>query len=584
MSAKFALRTFRNVVFRNRPYFAHLTVTHGGDRRGFRAARGGRPEELDAEGMKQVVDILDRMGVAVLSVVGAEDPLSRPDLPTLLTYAARKGLYTRVTSPGKVPLERYAELLDSAVEEIAFSLDGVQGNGTPFSRVRAGTLDKIRYLNDNLPPGKLLTLKIAVAQAGCEQVEDLVSFCAREFPNALVWLQPAHVGSDEGPAPTEAKADPDYWRESRSPTLLHLEFYEEELEGQYRAEVSQWGCRAGRMFFAVEPNGDFWLCKALPPRAPLNVLEADFRKKLKEADFSYRRECAGCSYSGYVVTQKGFEPRNWVDMAVLWWFANTRPGDRCRQVAVRHGWLAGLLSYSFAKTVSWPRRWGKNGNGRPARVPAARYDSAVYRCDIPGVWGTSGRRERINNKLREELRLTLDDVVLDVGCFDGDLVSYLRPFCRRTVGIDVNAEVIRASAVEGLHVMDARKTDFPDGYFTKIVSSHTVEHVTDLPALFREIDRILQPGGEVVLYYPCELWRGMGTMRNAWFFYRNPLKGYKIHVNWLSHRRIAELIRGTALEVCRRRFYFDPQPGYLTVLKKRERRSGRLAGPHEGVN
>lgn len=570
MPVKFALRTFRNVVFRDRPYFAHLTVTHGGDRRrGLRNAAGGRPEEMDTEGMKQVVDVLDRMGVAVLSVVGAGEPLSRPDVPTILTYAARKGLYARVTSNGKMPLARYAELLESGVKEVAISLDDVQGNDAPFERVAPRVLRTIRYLNDNLAPGKLLTLKVAVARAGCEQVEDLVSFCTTEFPNALVWLNPVNVGSGERPAPTEAKVDPDDLRRCESPTVRHLQFYEQELEGQYRADTFRWGCRAGRMFFAVEPNGDFWICKGQPSRAPLNVLEADFRKKLREADFSYRRECEGCSYSGYVVTQKGFEPRNWVEIAVLWWFANTRPGERCREVAVRYGWLAGLLSYSTARMVNWSRRLGGDGDGRPARVQAARYDSAVYRCDIPGVWEPSGRRERVKKKLREELRLTPNDVVLDVGCYDGELVSYLRPFCRKIVGIDVNAEVVRSSAVEGLRVMDGRKTDFADAYFTKIVSSHTIEHVTDLPALFAEIDRILRPGGEVILYYPCELWRGMGTMRNAWFFYRNPLKGYKIHVNWLSHRRVAELIRGTALEVCRKRFYFDPQPGYLTVLKKR---------------
>jgi MoaA/NifB/PqqE/SkfB family radical SAM enzyme/SAM-dependent methyltransferase len=570
MSAKFVLRTFRNVVFRDRPYFTHLTVTRGGGRRrGLRRDPGGRPEEMDTAGMKQVVDVLDRMGVAVLSVVGAGEPLSRADLPTILTYAARKGLYTRVTSNGTMPRARYAELIESGVKEIAISLDGVQGNDAPFERVAPRTLRTIRYLNENIPPEKLLTLKIAVAQAGCEQVEDLVSFCATEFPNALVWLHPVNVGSAEIPAPAEAKVDPDYFRRWESSTLLRLEFYEQELEGQYRADASRWGCRAGRMFFAVEANGDFWICKAQPSREPLNVLEADFRKKLREMDFSYRRECAGCSYSGYMVTQRGFDPRNWVDMAVLWWFANTRPGDRCRDVAVRYGWPAGLAAYCGARMVNWSRRWGGDGGSRPPRDAALRYDSAVFRCDVPGVWEPFGRRERVKSKLKEELRLSSDDVVLDVGCFDGELVSYLRPFCREVVGIDVNAEVVRASAVEGLRVMDGRDTEFPDAYFTKVVSSHTIEHVTDLPALFRELGRILRPGGEVVLYYPCELWRGMGTMRNAWFFYRNPLMGYKIHVNRLSHRRVAELISGTDLEVSRKSFYFDPQPGYLTVLRKR---------------
>ena len=131
------------------------------------------------------------------------------------------------------------------------------------------------------------------------------------------------------------------------------------------------------MFFAVEANGDFWICKAQPSRVPLNVMEADFRKKLRETDFSYRRECGGCSYPGYVVTQKGFEPRNWADIAVLWWFANTRPGDRCREVAVRYGWLAGLLSYSTARIVNWSRRLGGDGAGRASQAPAAGCDSAL---------------------------------------------------------------------------------------------------------------------------------------------------------------------------------------------------------------
>ena|GEM_PF-1148985 len=565
MTAKFVLRTFRNVAFRDHPYFAHLTVTRADDgRRGFRRGRRRRPDELDTDGMKRVVDVLDRMGVAVLSVAGGADPLSRPDVPAIVTYAARKGLYTRVTSNGRMPLKRYAELLKSGVKEVAISLDDVRGTEAPFRRVGPRALKTIRFLNDNLPPGKRLTLNVAVAQADCEQLEDLVSYCATEFPNALVWLNPVNVGSGELPAPTEAKVDPDYLGRFESPTLLGVDFYERELESRYEADASAWECRAGRMFFDVEANGDFRICKAQPSRTPLNVLEADFRKKLKAADFSYRRECPGCTYACYVVTQRGFEPRNWVDVAVLWWFANTRPGDRCRDVAAHYGWPAGLAAWCGARVADWSRRWGRDGDGRRPRGTVVYYRYG---------WGRSPKSASVrlarHRRLTRELKPARDDVVLDVGCNFGALVSYLRPFCREVVGIDVNAEAVRSSAVEGLRVMDGRKTDFPDGYFTKVVSSHTIEHVTDLPALFRELERILKPGGEVVLYYPCELWRGMGTMRNAWFDYRNPFMGYRIHVNWLNHRRVAELIRGTSLEVCRKSFYFDPQPGYLTVLRKR---------------
>jgi MoaA/NifB/PqqE/SkfB family radical SAM enzyme/SAM-dependent methyltransferase len=563
MSAKFVLRTLRNVALRDRPYFAHLTVTRGDDgRRAFRRRGRRRSDELDTEGMKRVVDVLDRMGVAVLSIAGGADPLSRPDVPAIVTYAARRGLYTRVTSRGRMPLKRYAELLKSGVKEIAVALDDVRGTEAPFRRVGPRALKTIRYLNDNLPPGKRLTLNVAVAEAGCEQLEDLVSYCAAEFPHALVWLNPVNVAWAELPAPAPA-ADPERPRRYRSPTLLDVDFYERELEGRPEADAPAWECRAGRMFFDVEANGDFRICKAQPSRTPLNVLDADFRKKLREADFSYRRECPGCTYACYIVTQKGFEPRNWVDVAALWWFANTRPGDRCRDAAAKYGWPAGLAAWCGARALDRFRRRGGDGDGRRPRGTVVYYRHG---------WGRSPKsasvRQARHRRLARELKPATDDVILDVGCNFGALVSYLRPHCRKIVGIDVNAEAVRSSGVEGLLVMDGRETDFPDGHFTKIVSSHTIEHVADLRALFREMERILRPGGEVVLYYPCELWRGMGTMRNAWFDYRNPFMGYRIHVNWLSHRRVAELVRGTGLEIFRKRFYFDPQPGYVTVLRK----------------
>ena len=185
-----------------------------------------------------------------------------------------------------------------------------------------------------------------------------------------------------------------------------------------------------------------------------------------------------------------------------------------------------------------------------------------------GISNTFGRLKRINERLRRELQLTPHDVLLDIGCNAGDLVSYLHPVCRQVTGIDINEEAIRHSKVAGLYVMDARHTWFPEAYFTKIVSSHTIEHIPNLEALFQEIDRILRPGGVVVLLYPWELWRGMATMRNAWIFFRNPFKGYKFHVNRLNHRKIARLISETRLKIWRKTMHFDPWPGYITTLMK----------------
>ncbi len=240
--------------------------------------------------------------------------------------------------------------------EINLSVDGVRGNDLPYSHIGPKILRTIRYLNDNLPPKKRLTLSVTVSQANQDRVEEIVDFCAKEYPKAGIWLKPITVGVGKLRTATEEKVNPEFLRRCKSPALLYLEFYNQAVEDYYRADIYDWGCRAGRTFFEVKPNGDFWLCNDVPPRTPLNVLDPDFKSKLRKADFSYRRECGGCVYSCYFIAQKGFEPRNWDQLAILWWLVNTQRGERCRDIAGKHGWFPGLLSFCADRTLGLFRR------------------------------------------------------------------------------------------------------------------------------------------------------------------------------------------------------------------------------------
>jgi MoaA/NifB/PqqE/SkfB family radical SAM enzyme len=350
MSAKFVLRTLRNVVSRNHPYFAHLAITHRCNLRcRFCHIRDSTFKELDTDGMKRVIDRLDDMGVGVVSISGGGEPLLRSDFAEIVDYAAGKGMYTKLTSNGTMPRSRYEQLLNSRVKEIGISLDGIRGNDLPYSHVGPRILDSIRYLHGHLPPQKQLTINVTVSETNRDQVEETVAFCAREFPRAKVWLNPVVAGKGALRTGEAVSAPPDYLRHCRSPNLLSANFYIEGVEKQFRAEHFDWGCRAGSMFFDIKPNGDFWLCQDQPSRNPLNILDPAFRKKLRAADFKYRKHCTGCTYSCYYVTQNGLSPRNWRDMAVLWWSSNTAHGDPCRRAASRYGWLAGLAMYLFLR-------------------------------------------------------------------------------------------------------------------------------------------------------------------------------------------------------------------------------------------
>jgi MoaA/NifB/PqqE/SkfB family radical SAM enzyme len=353
MSWKYAWRATRNAVSRARPYFAHLAITHRCNLRcRFCHIREERCEELDFDGMKRVIDVLDRLGIAVVSISGGGEPLLRPDFAAIVDYAAGKGMYTKLTSDGTMPLDRYRELLLSKVSEIGISLDGVEGSDLPHSHIGPKILQTIRYLNDHLPKGKGLTLNVTISQDNRDRVDKIVDYCTREFPNARIWLNPVVVGEGKLRTNRMKKVDPSYLRRVDSPTLVKAEFYTRGVEELYRNDGLNWGCLAGQFSFDIKPNGDFWICQDHPAHSPLNILDPAFMEKHGQTDFSYRKECSGCTYSCYLVTQKLFEPRNWPDLARIWWKTATPPNDPCREVARRYGWVAGILYFCTLRRMA----------------------------------------------------------------------------------------------------------------------------------------------------------------------------------------------------------------------------------------
>jgi len=350
MTSKFIRRTFRNVILPKRPYFAHLAITHRCNLKcRFCHVTETRFAELDTQSTKRVIDVLDGMGVAVISISGGGEPLLRPDFDEIVNYAAARGLYVKLTSNGTMARSRYERLLRSGVQEIGISLDGVRGTDLPFSHEGVPILSTLRYLNDNLPPGKTLAINVTVSESNRAQVQGILDYCAEQYPRARVWLNPVVVGEGALRTSTLAKTKPDYLRDCHSPTLLSASFYSDAADQQYAREKFDWGCLAGEQFFDVKPNGDFWLCQDKPSPITLNVFGPDFTEKRQYLNKAARRQCSGCVYSCYYVVQHSFLPVNWREVALLWWNTHTEPGSAERRAAARYGWPVGLLSLVFPR-------------------------------------------------------------------------------------------------------------------------------------------------------------------------------------------------------------------------------------------
>lgn len=62
-------------------------------------------------------------------------------------------------------------------------------------------------------------------------------------------------------------------------------------------------------------------------------------------------------------------------------------------------------------------------------------------------------------------------------------------------GVDINAEVLGNNACVRAEVFDGLRLPFPDNSFDSCVSNWVLEHVADPSTHFKEVGRVLRPGG-----------------------------------------------------------------------------------------
>jgi SAM-dependent methyltransferase len=100
-------------------------------------------------------------------------------------------------------------------------------------------------------------------------------------------------------------------------------------------------------------------------------------------------------------------------------------------------------------------------------------------------------------------RLSAGAAVLDFGCGDGRLVSAWRAAGYDARGCDIALE--RETDALRLIPTDPYRVPFADEQFELVVSDQVLEHVADHEAAFREIARVLRPGGAALHIFPSRL-------------------------------------------------------------------------------
>ncbi len=175
---------------------------------------------------------------------------------------------------------------------------------------------------------------------------------------------------------------------------------------------------------------------------------------------------------------------------------------------------------------------------------------------------------------------------LDLGS-DNGVISYLlraRGGCWHSADIDDGAvSAIRSMVGERVCRLDPPRLPFPDGAFDTVVVVDLLEHVEDDCALVRELVRVLEPGGRLVVHVPHV--KPLATLRplrlalgltDAWHGHVRP--GYSL----AQLRALLDPWFVIERHVTYGRFFSELLDILLNFAYRRTRRQGPAAGTHKG--
>ncbi len=184
-----------------------------------------------------------------------------------------------------------------------------------------------------------------------------------------------------------------------------------------------------------------------------------------------------------------------------------------------------------------------------------RYDAAYSRAYVRKAEKKLRRSRRRVKRLTREYRL--EGRWLDVGCSAGFVVKAAQEAGFEAHGVDIETDGIdygrQELKLEHLHCGLLEEPGFPDRHFQAISLYDVIEHVPDLNAFLRELERILAPTGVIDIGTPdIGHWRVPRDLA-TW----NEFKPSE-HLYYFDRGTLTRLLANNGLRIDRVRFALKP--------------------------
>jgi len=173
--------------------------------------------------------------------------------------------------------------------------------------------------------------------------------------------------------------------------------------------------------------------------------------------------------------------------------------------------VAGRPGEPFLLACSACGRAYRGANGYLDMRPAEAFSEQTKYLDE--ALHADARHERVsppllgsrirNDMLRRFLRLSPEDLVIDLGCGSGRALLWNRDLGAAAMGVDISPFFSTDARREmDLLLGDLRRLPFAEGTFTKAWSLDVLEHLSPeaLQAMLAEAARVLKPGGGLFVY------------------------------------------------------------------------------------